>query len=164
MMTTDVFMQILQWLVPVGSAGAVVTWLARRDTRKDRAVKEKNDIYKEMYDNISGTLIELQNENKKLYRAISRLERAIGKAAACRYFAGCPMRSELQERTDGTVGHDIRPVRQPAKRKEGRNVAAGGGGPGGKGQAEPADGQRGHAAAGRLVHRQAGTGIRPGGE
>lgn len=161
MMTTDVFMQILQWLVPVGSAGAVVTWLARRDTRKDRAVKEKNDIYKEMYDNISGTLIELQNENKKLYRAISRLERAIGKAAACRYFAGCPMRSELQERTDG---HDIRPVRQPAKRKEGRNVAAGGGGPGGKGQAEPADGQRGHAAAGRLVHRQAGTGIRPGGE
>lgn len=96
-MTTDTILQIIQWLIPIGGLGSVMAWVVKRDTRKDRAIKEKNDIYKEMYDNLSGTLMDLQNENKKLYRAIARLERAVTRATTCRHYGDCPMRIELQD-------------------------------------------------------------------
>lgn len=114
-MSMDLVMQILQWLVPVGSAGTILGYIFYRDLRKAREVKEKNDIYKEMYDNISGTLLELQNENKRLYKAVRQLNQTIQKATACPHFGSCPMRDELQklERSDTEPS-----VRQPAKRKK----------------------------------------------
>lgn len=114
-MSTDLIMQILQWLIPVGSAGTILGWIFYRDLRKAREAKEKNDIYKDMYDNISGTLIELQNENKRLYKAVRQLNQTIQKATSCVHFADCPMRDELQksERPDPDL-HS----RQPAKRKK----------------------------------------------
>lgn len=114
-MSMDLVVQILQWLVPVGSAGTILGYIFYRDLRKAREVKEKNDIYKEMYDNISGTLLELQNENKRLYKAVRQLNQTIQKATACPHFASCPMRDELQklERSDTEP-----PVRQPSKRKK----------------------------------------------
>lgn len=117
-MTTDLIMQILQWLVPVGSAGTVLGWIFYRDLRKAREAREKNDIYKDMYDNISGTLIELQNENKRLYKAVRQLNQTIQKATGCAHFADCPMRDELQK--SDRIDADIRP-RQPAKRKKNRD-------------------------------------------
>jgi len=70
-----------------------------------------------MYDNISGTLIELQNENKRLYKAVRQLNQTIQKATSCPHFASCPMRDELQksERIDTNA-----PFRQPAKHKKSR--------------------------------------------
>ncbi len=114
-MSMDLIMQILQWLVPVGSAGTVLGWIFYRDLRKAREAKEKNDIYKDMYDNISGTLIELQNENKRLYKAVRQLNQTIQKATSCAHFADCPMRDELQksERIDADTH-----FRQPAKHKK----------------------------------------------
>ncbi|WP_042369725.1 hypothetical protein [Bacteroides neonati] len=114
-MSTDLIMQILQWLVPVGSAGTVLGWIFYRDVRKAREAKEKNDIYKDMYDNISGTLIELQNENKRLYKAVRQLNQTIQKATSCVHFADCPMRDELQksERIDLDP-----PQRQSGSRKK----------------------------------------------
>lgn len=123
-MSMDLVIQILQWLVPVGSAGTVLGYIFFRDLRKAREVKEKNDIYKEMYDNISGTLLELQNENKRLYKAVRQLNQTIQKATACPHFADCPMRDELQklERSESVIQ-----VRQPAKRKKIRADPAAGG-------------------------------------
>ena len=69
-MNMETIMQILQWLVPSGIAGSLWAWLRHRENSKVIAAKERNDAYKEMYDNLSGTLIELQNENIKLNRAI----------------------------------------------------------------------------------------------
>lgn len=114
-MSIDLMMQILQWLIPVGSAGTMIGCIFFRDLRKAREAKEKNDIYKEMYDNISGTLIELQNENKRLYKAVRQLNQTIQKATGCPHFADCPLRDELQksERIDTEP-----PIRQPAKRKK----------------------------------------------
>lgn len=114
-MSIDLIAQILQWLLPVGSAGTVIGCIFYRDLRKARQAKEKNDIYKEMYDNISGTLIELQNENKRLYKAVRQLNQTIQKATGCPHFASCPMRDELQksERLDADL-----PPRQPANRKK----------------------------------------------
>ena len=68
-MNSDLIMQILQWLVPSGIAGSLWAWLRHRENNKVLAAKERNDAYKEMYDNLSGTLIDLQNENIKLYKA-----------------------------------------------------------------------------------------------
>lgn len=114
-MATETIMQILQWIIPVGGFGTVVGWIIHRDTRKARDAKERNDIYKEMYDNISGTLIELQNENKRLYKAVQRLNQTIQKAVGCPHYAACPMRDELQksERIDTEPRH-----RQPGGRKK----------------------------------------------
>ena len=114
-MSTDLIIQILQWLIPVGSAGTVLGWIFYRDLRKAREAKEKNDIYKDMYDNISGTLIELQNENKRLYKAVRQLNQTIQKATSCVHFADCPMRDELQksERSDSDFQ-----FRQSEKRKK----------------------------------------------
>ena len=69
-MNSDLILQILQWLVPSGIAGSLWAWLRRRENNKVLAAKERNDAYKEMYDNLSGTLIDLQNENIKLYKAV----------------------------------------------------------------------------------------------
>lgn len=114
-MSIELIMQILQWLIPVGSAGTVIGCIFYRDLRKACEAKKKNDIYKEMYDNISGTLIELQNENKRLYKAVRQLNQTIQKATSCPHFASCPMRNELQksERPDA----DLQP-RQPANHKK----------------------------------------------
>lgn len=111
----DLVMQILQWLIPTGGILTLFGWIRQRDTRKERVAKEKNDIYKEMYDNISGTLLELQNENKRLYKAVRQLNQTIQKATACPHFADCPMRDELQklERSESDFQ-----TRQPAKRKK----------------------------------------------
>ena len=116
-MSIDLIMQVLQWLVPVGSAGTVIGCIFYRDLRKAREAKEKNDIYKDMYDNISGTLIELQNENKRLYKAVRQLNQTIQKATSCPHFASCPMRDELQksERIDSGTS-----FRQSAKHKKSR--------------------------------------------
>lgn len=143
-MTADVMMQIVQWLVPIGGLGSVVAWVVKRDTRKDRAVKEKNDIYKEMYDNLSGTLIDLQNENKKLYRAIARLERAVTRAVTCPHYDGCPMRTELHgpegdhpaAHADCAAGqHRGKPPDTAGRKHRSRAPQPG--------EAETADGQRG---------------------
>ena len=113
-MSTEIITQILQWF-PAGIAGTVFGWIFFRDLRKARAAKEKNDIYKDMYDNISGTLIELQNENKRLYKAVRQLNQTIQKATSCVHFATCPMRDELQKSERFEPDHT---VRQPAKHKK----------------------------------------------
>lgn len=142
-MSIDLIMQILQWLIPVGSAGTVIGCIFYRDLQKARKAKEKNDIYKEMYDNISGTLIELQNENKRLYKAVRQLNQTIQKATGCVHFADCPLRDELQksERSDADV-----PIRQPAKRKKNRGDP-----PAGSSQLyadQDSDGETGRASSG----------------
>lgn len=110
----DLVIQILQWLIPTGGILTLFGWIRQRDTRKERVAKEKNDIYKEMYDNISGTLIELQNENKRLYRAVRQLNQTIQKATACPHFADCPLRDELQEQQNNDKGNRRQSL--PAKR------------------------------------------------
>ena len=96
-MNMETIMQILQWLVPSGIAGSLWAWLRHRENSKVIAAKERNDAYKEMYDNLSGTLIELQNENIKLNKAVRELNRTIRKASTCRHYNDCPIRIELQK-------------------------------------------------------------------
>lgn len=114
-MTTELITQILQWLIPSGFIGSFWVWLRHKENRKVLAAKERNDTYKEMYDNLSGTLIDLQNENIKLYKAVRELNRTIQRASTCKHYADCPIRSELQK--SGTIDTDRQRHRQPAKQK-----------------------------------------------
>ena len=109
-------MQILQWLLPSGIAGSFWAWMKWKENRKVIAAKERNDTYKDMYDNLSGTLIDLQNENIKLYKAVRGLNRTIQKASTCKHYADCPIRGELQG--SGAVDADRQQHRQPAGRKK----------------------------------------------
>ena len=67
---TETLTDILQWLIPSGSLGAVVVWLTNKTLRNLRTAKEIHDTYKKMYEDVQVTLVEMQGDNKKLYRAI----------------------------------------------------------------------------------------------
>jgi adenine-specific DNA glycosylase len=118
-MTWDWILQALELLFGPGFVAVFWVWIKNRDTRKAASAKEREDVYKTMYDNLSDTLIDLQNENIKLYKAVRELNRTIQKATACPHFAVCPLRSELQNGA-GVVDIDSpaadRPKRQ-SKRK-----------------------------------------------
>ena len=137
-MAWEQIIQILLWFAPSGALWAL---LKHRENRKVLAAKERNDTYKEMYDNLSGTLIDLQNENIKLYKAVRGLNRTIQRASTCKHYADCPIRGELQksERIDTEPRH-----RQPVGRKKIRDdPGARSSGPGG---ADGSDREAGVAA------------------
>jgi hypothetical protein len=118
-MTTELITQILQWLIPSGFVGSFWVWLRHKENRKVLAAKERNDAYKEMYDNLSGTLIDLQNENLKLYKAVRELNRTIQTASTCKHYADCPIRGELQK--SGQIDTERSQRRQPAKQRRVRS-------------------------------------------
>lgn len=109
--------QILGILFPAG-AGSFITWMFSRRLYRAKKRKEVHDIYQVMYDDVCATLTQMQDENKKLYVAVDRLERAVTKATVCNHWDDCPMRDELQEQ--GT-NHAVKPHhRQPANKKKSR--------------------------------------------
>ncbi|MGL5682639.1 MAG: hypothetical protein ACRDDZ_06215 [Marinifilaceae bacterium] len=91
--------EILKWLIPSGSLGAVIVWLTNKTLRNVRTVKEVHDTYKVMYNDTQRTLIEVADENKKLTRAVTKLERTLYRARSCRFYGNCPIRYELHEQT-----------------------------------------------------------------
>lgn len=110
--------QIFGYLFPTG-LGAAFGWMLNwYRNRKIFKAKQGTDIDTAYLDNINllrEELIKIQDENRKLYRAIARLDRTVAKATSCRHWDDCPIRNELQK-----SGHDdnIQPVkRQSAGRK-----------------------------------------------
>ena len=59
----DSLITLLQWLLPTGSVGAVIVWLTSKTLRQARTAKEVHDTYKAMYEDVQGTLINLQHDN-----------------------------------------------------------------------------------------------------
>ncbi len=92
----DTVLQWLQWAFPYGLVGAVA-WLFSGKIRDARAAKEVHDTYKAMYQDVSRELQEMRTDNEKLYKALTRLERAISRANSCRLWPDCPIRNELQD-------------------------------------------------------------------
>lgn len=104
---TEHLTTILQWLIPSGGLGAVIAWMTSRIIRQTRLVKEVHDTYKVMYDDVSKTLLEVRDENEKLYKVVGKLERAISRATMCRYWHECPIRAELSD-SKGIIRGKIR--------------------------------------------------------
>lgn len=111
----------LQWFVPLlfTAIGSVTTWLINRSLYNARSVKEKQDIYKTLYENLHQTVLNIQNDNKKLNISLIQLERAVSKAVLCRYYDNhCPVRTELQ----GAKGkHTTKPIGQSGNQKTATN-------------------------------------------
>jgi hypothetical protein len=94
---------LLEFLLPAITAviSSAATWIVSRNLRRTRRAKEIHDTYKSMYEDISKTLKEIQNENEHLRKAILRLEKAVSRAINCKYYRECPIRDELQNGCTG---------------------------------------------------------------
>jgi hypothetical protein len=91
----DVLTNILQWVVPSGGLGAVITWLVSKKVRQTKEQKEVTDVYKEMYESKSQTIRELNEEINFLYRELGNTRRAVAKIYICPHYDNCPVRDEL---------------------------------------------------------------------
>lgn len=140
---TEYVLTIIQWLIPSGGVGALLVWLTSRTLRSTRTAKEVHDTYKQMYEDLQRTLIDLQHDNTQLYATLSRLEQAVSRATLCRYYgAACPLRSELQKHT--AQPHAGYPNGAIYRRERGQHLPRDGGldepsHPLGHGHADPAD-------------------------
>ena len=92
----ETILEYLRWAIP-GGLGAMTIWILSREVRSARAAKEVHDTYKEMYLDVSQSLKEFRNENERLYKAVTKLERALSRATACRHWPECPIRDGLPE-------------------------------------------------------------------
>lgn len=115
---TESILQLLQWLVPTGGVGMLLGWLTSTRLRQARTAKEVHDTYKKMYEDLHNQVIEIANDNSEMRQMLARLERAISKGAACRIWATCPIRRELQRAQDEP---DLRQLfRQPHRAHRGK--------------------------------------------
>lgn len=86
------------WAIPSGAISSLITWLFNRSTYNARSAKERQEIYKVMYENLSATTLKLQDDFRELNAKFMLLERSVAKAASCRYYDNrCPVRVELQK-------------------------------------------------------------------
>jgi len=90
----ETILQYMQWAFPCG-LGAALAWLLSGKVRSARTAKEVHDTYKAMYEDVSYELQEMRVENGRFYEALTRLERAVQRATACRLWDECPLRGEL---------------------------------------------------------------------
>lgn len=96
----DNLMQILGSLFPAGlgaALGTAIGWFFNRRLAKARNGGDIDAAYMDNIQNLRSDLMNSINENRKLYRAIARLDRTVARATACRHWNDCPIRSELQK-------------------------------------------------------------------
>jgi len=127
---TETIINLLQWLIPSGGLGAVLVWLTNKTLRNLRTSKEVHDTYKLMYEDVQKTLLDIRSENKSLYeitciqreeneklcKAITSLERALSRAATCRHWDDCPIRTELRKQEGSVAQNAISTLRQHRNR------------------------------------------------
>lgn len=114
----DTLMQILGSLFPAGLGAAIGTaigWFFNRRLSKARNGGDIDAAYMDNIQNLRSDLLNSINENRKLYRAVARLDRTVARATTCRHWNDCPIRNELQK----SGQDDSHPLskRQSAKRK-----------------------------------------------
>lgn len=107
------------------------TWFVNRKVNNTRQKKEIFDYYKSISEDLQTTLEKLQDENRKLYRVISRLERAMSMVITCKHYADCPVRYELRKYEENDRkrqgGHRQRPTeRSPTGDKHTDTAVEGG--------------------------------------
>lgn len=103
------------YALPGGFLIQAINWYRNRKLSKARQGTDIDAAYLDNINMFREELIKIQNENRKLYRAIARLDRTVAKATSCRHWDDCPIRNELQKSGSDS---SIQPAkRQPAKRK-----------------------------------------------
>lgn len=103
------WLELLKWLLPSGCIVTLCGYILRRRVNQAQRKKEVESIYKTMYEETKKSMLDLMKEikqlkeeqtkrdeeNRKLYRAISRLERAVSLVSTCEHYDDCPVKHEL---------------------------------------------------------------------
>lgn len=127
------WLELLKWLLPSGCFVTLCGYILRHRVNQAQRRKEVESIYKTMYEETKKSMLDLMEEirqlkdeqtkrdeeNRKLYRAISRLERAVSLVSTCRHYDDCPVKHELYRQKNNDKQ---RIVRQP---KDKRTTATG---------------------------------------
>lgn len=115
---------VLYALLPAGSLGAVIGWFLNKRLRYARQAKEIHDTYKVMYEDVQKTLNDFRNENKRLYTAVTRLEKAVSCASTCPHWDNCPIRVELRKNKESDTKVRNSANRHPRARNPGTQAAS----------------------------------------
>lgn len=103
------WLELLKWLLPSGCIVTLCGYILRRRVNQAQRRREVESIYKTMYEETKKSMLDLMKEikqlkeeqtkrdeeNRKLYRAISRLERAVSLVSTCQHYDDCPVKHEL---------------------------------------------------------------------
>lgn len=117
-------LEILMWALPSGFASGAITFLVSRKTFTARKKKEREDVYKQLYDNLSATTLDLSKQIKKLNEKIIFYETAIRKIQTCKYVDRCPALIWMRQQQKGNYGSS--PLGQPQhERNRANNLRAG---------------------------------------
>lgn len=117
-------LEILMWALPSGFASGAITFLVSRKTFTARKKKEREDVYKQLYDNLSATTLDLSKQIKKLNEKIIFYEAAIRKIQTCKYVDRCPALIWMRQQQKGNYGSS--PLGQPQhERNRANNLRAG---------------------------------------
>lgn len=93
----ELIWNIVTYVLPTGAAVQLLNWLRTRKLAKARQAGDIDAAYLDNINLLRQELIKIQDENRKLYRAIARLDRTVAKATGCSHWGDCPVRSELQK-------------------------------------------------------------------
>ena len=112
------------WLLPAGWLATAIAWWRDRKIYKVRVVKESEGTYKELYDDLSATVLELSKQLRKLNERNITHETALRKIHACRYADRCPALIWMRQQQKGNYGSS--PLGQPQhERNRANNLRAG---------------------------------------
>lgn len=112
------------WALPSGFASGAITFLVSRKTFTARKKKEREDVYRQLYDNLSATTLDLSKQIKKLNEKIIFYETAIRKIQTCKYVDRCPALIWMRQQQKGNYGSS--PLGQPQhERNRANNLRAG---------------------------------------
>lgn len=103
-----------------GGLASLLTWLFNRGLYKARAVRDREGVWKEMYESNNQTLLQQNDEIRQLRTSVSRVEKMLFRISACRYYDVCPVKPELQDYT--TKFATRQPGQSPIIRKTHRNA------------------------------------------
>ena len=93
------------WLLPAGWLATAIAWWRDRKIYKVRVVKESEGTYKELYDDLSATILELSKQLRKLNERNITHETALRKIHACRYADRCPAILWMRQQQKGQLGN-----------------------------------------------------------
>lgn len=102
---------ILMYALPSGFASGWLTWLVSRRTFAARNKKEREDVYRALYDDLSATTLDLSRQVKKLNERIVNHETALRKCHSCKYADRCPALLFMRQLPPGKP--DSHPLGQP---------------------------------------------------
>ena len=86
-------------LAMLGTGGLVafVNWLINLKATRRKSVLDKDDISRLMAERDNETILNLYDENRNILEKLASLESMLYKLVACKHYADCPARYELQE-------------------------------------------------------------------